>query len=143
MLKVLIPVDGSESAVRATQKFIETRGWYKETPHVDLLAVHLPVPHFPNMSIVISDEMLERYYSEECEIMLAPSKKALDAAPLNYAPQWRVGAIAENIIEEAERLDSDMIWMGTRGMTALSNMVLGSVAARVLHLAHCPVVLIR
>ena len=67
MLKVLLPVDGSASALRATQKLIETVGWYKEQPSVDLLAVHLPVPRFPNMSLVVSDEMLERYYAEECE----------------------------------------------------------------------------
>ena len=35
------------------------------------------------------------------------------------------------------------IYMGTRGMTALSSMVLGSVTTRVLHLAHIPVVLIH
>jgi len=143
VLKVLLPVDGSEYAVRATQKFIETRGWYTEAPHIDLLAVHLPVPHFPNMSTVVSDEMLERYYSEECESMLSPSEKALDAAAANYTPKWRVRDVAESIVEQAKQSGSDMIWMGTRGMTALSNMVLGSVATRVLHLAHCPVVLIR
>jgi hypothetical protein len=84
MLKVLLPVDGSESATRATQKLIETLGWYKEQPKVDLLAVHLPVPQFPNMSLVISNGMLNRYYTEECEAMLAPSKKALTAAGVNY-----------------------------------------------------------
>jgi nucleotide-binding universal stress UspA family protein len=36
-----------------------------------------------------------------------------------------------------------MIYMGTRGRTALANMVLGSVATRVLHLAHIPVVLVH
>lgn len=44
MLKVLLPVDGSANATRATEKLIETLGWYKEQPRVDLLAVHLPVP---------------------------------------------------------------------------------------------------
>jgi nucleotide-binding universal stress UspA family protein len=33
--------------------------------------------------------------------------------------------------------------MGTRGMTALASVVLGSVATRVLHLADIPVVLIH
>ena len=143
MLKVLHPVDGSQTAARATQELIQMVGWYKERPSVDLLAVHLPVPHFPNMSIVVSDEMLERYYAEECEGMLVPSKRALDAAGLSYTPRTRVGPIAESIVQQAKESGCDMIWMGTRGMTALSNMVLGSVAARVLHLAHCPVVLIR
>jgi nucleotide-binding universal stress UspA family protein len=143
MLKVLLPVDGSASALRATQKLIETVGWYKEQPSVDLLAVHLPVPRFPNMSLVVSDEMLERYYVEECEGMLAPSKKALDAAGVKYTAHRRIGAIAESIIEQANRSHSNMIYMGTRGMTAVSNMVLGSVTTRVLHLSHIPVVLIH
>jgi nucleotide-binding universal stress UspA family protein len=143
MLKVLLPVDGSESAARATHKFIETLGWYKEQPSVDLLAVHLPVPRFPNMSVVVSDEMLERYYADECEVMLAPSKKALEAAGVRYTARTRVGAIAESIIEQAKQSGSNMIYMGTRGMTALSNMVLGSITTRVLHLAHIPVVLIH
>jgi nucleotide-binding universal stress UspA family protein len=143
MLKVLLPVDGSESALRATQKLIETLGWYKEQPKVDLLAVHLPVPRFPNMSVVVSDEMIERYYAEECGAMLAPSKKALEAASVKYTEYTLVGTIAESIIDQAKRSGSNMIYMGTRGMTALSNMVLGSVTTRVLHLAHIPVVLVH
>jgi nucleotide-binding universal stress UspA family protein len=143
MLKVLLPVDGSESAARATQKLMETLGWYSERPKVDLLAVHLPVPRFPNMSVVVSDEMLERYYADECEVMLAPSKKALDAAGVKYTAHTLVGPIAESIVEQAKRSASNMIYMGTRGMTALANMALGSVATRVLHLAHIPVVLVR
>jgi nucleotide-binding universal stress UspA family protein len=143
MLKVLLPVDGSESAARATQKLIETLGWYKQHPTVDLLAVHLPVPRFPNMSVVVSDEMLERYYADECEVMLAPSKKALDAAGVKYTAHTRVGAIADSIVEQTKQSGSNMIYMGTRGMTALANMALGSVATRVLHLAHIPVVLVR
>ena len=32
MLKVLLPVDGSANATRATEKLIETLSWYKEQP---------------------------------------------------------------------------------------------------------------
>ena len=143
MLKVLLPVDGSESAIRATQKLVETIGWYKEQPKIDLLAVHLPVPRFANMDIVVSEEMLGRYYREECEEMLAPCKKVIDAAGIKYTVHTLVGPIAETIVEQARQSGSNMIYMGTRGMTAVSNMVLGSVTTRVLHLAHIPVVLIH
>ena len=143
MLKVLLPVDGSESAARATQKLIATIGWYKEPPVIDLLAVHLAVPHYPNMSKVVSEQTLERYYRDEMEAMLAPSKKALDAAGIKYTAHTLIGPTAETIVEHAKQSGSDMIYMGTRGMTALSNMVLGSVTTRVLHLAHIPVVLIH
>ena len=143
MLKLLLPVDGSPNATRATQKLIETLDWYKEPPGIDLLAVHLPLPRFPNMSIVISHEMVNRYYAEECEAMLAPSKAALDAAGVKYVAYTRVGMIAESIIEQAKECESAMLFMATRGMTALPSLVLGSVATRVLHLAHIPVVLIH
>jgi nucleotide-binding universal stress UspA family protein len=33
--------------------------------------------------------------------------------------------------------------MGTRGMTAIANLVLGSVATKVLHLTQVPVVLVH
>ena len=143
MLKVLLPVDGSPSAVRATQKLIDTLAWYKEPPTVDVVAVHLPVPRVPNMGAFVSKEMIEKYYEDECEAMLAPSRKLLDAAGVKYTAHRLVGQIAETIVDRAAKSGSDMIYMGTRGMSALANMALGSVTTRVLHLSHLPVVLIH
>jgi nucleotide-binding universal stress UspA family protein len=143
MFKILLPVDGSACAIRATQKLLDTLAWYKEHPQIDLLAVHLPVPRLRGMSAVVSKEMIERYYVEECEEMLAPSRKLLESSSVKYTPHTIVGPIAEGIIDLAKQSGSDVIYMGTRGMTALANMVLGSVATRVLHLAHIPVVLIH
>lgn len=54
-----------------------------------------------------------------------------------------VGPIAETLAGEAKNLKCDMIVMGTHGMGAVSGMLLGSVAAKTVHLARCPVVLIR
>lgn len=142
MLKVLLPVDGSDTSMGATKKLIEMLGWCKEPPQIDLLTVHVPVPKLPSMSMVVSDEMIDRFYDDECASMAA-SKAALDAAKVKYAVHTRVGPVAETIVDQAKKLQSDMIYMGTRGMTALSNMVLGSVATRVLHLAEIPVVLVH
>jgi nucleotide-binding universal stress UspA family protein len=142
MLKVLLPVDGSKSAVRATKALVKTLAWYKSSPRIDLLAVHLPVPRLHNMGLVISKQMLERYYAEESAVMLAPSEKILEEAKVKYTVHTAVGSIAETIIDQAKQSDSDMICMGTRGMTALGSMALGSVATRVLHLADIPVMLI-
>jgi len=61
----------------------------------------------------------------------------------DYSAHALVGPIAETIVDQAGKCGSNVIYMGTRGMTALSNMVLGSVATRVLHLAQIPVVLIH
>ena len=93
--------------------------------------------------VIVATLMIERYYDEECAEMLAPSKAALAAAGVNFTAHRRVGSIAESIIEQAKHSACNMMYMGTRGRTALANMVMGSVATKVLHLAHIPVVLVH
>lgn len=144
MVKILLAADGSESAVRATRKLVENAAAYKEPPQVELVTVHLPIPHVGGFSgVVVSHEMVEQYYREECEKALAPSKQVLDQARIRYTPHSLVGDIAKCIVEHADKTGCDMIYMGTRGMTAMSNMLVGSIATKVLHLAHIPVVLIH
>lgn len=47
------------------------------------------------------------------------------------------------IVEEASQLPADLIVIGTRGLTGLDHLLLGSTAERVLRLAHCPVVTVK
>ena len=144
MVKILLAVDGSESAVRATRKLIESAAAYRDPPQVELVTVHLPVPHVGGFSgVVITHEMIEQYYRDEGQKALAASKQLLDQAAIRYTPHILVGDIAKTIVEHAEKAGSDMIYMGTRGMTAMSNMLVGSIATKVLHLAHVPVVLVH
>jgi len=75
--------------------------------------------------------------------MLAVARQLLDAAGLRYVPPIPVGQIAQTVVEHAQRSGCTMIWMGTRGMAAVSSVVMGSIATRVLHLAHIPVVLVH
>jgi nucleotide-binding universal stress UspA family protein len=143
MMKLLLPVDGSPSALAATRKLIEMLGWYREPPAIELCTVHLPLPHYGNVGAFVSREMVQKYYDEESDAMLKPSRNVLDAASVPYSVHRLVGPIAESIVERAKQSGADMICMGTRGMSALANMTMGSVASRVLHLAHVPVLLIR
>ena len=144
MLKILLAVDGSESALRATRELVQAAALYREPPQVELVAVHLPVPHVGGFSgVVVTHEMIERYYAEEGGKMLASSRQLLDAAGIKYTPHILVGQIAQTIVEHAQRSGCRMIYMGTRGMTALSGVLMGSIATKVLHLAHIPVVLVH
>ena len=139
-MKILLPVDGSESAVRATRKLVETSAWYKQAPEVELVTVRLPVPH---VLFAGGQDMIQRYYREEGEKALAPSKQVLDTAGIRYSPHVLVGEIAQMIVEHAQKSGCDMIYMGTRGLSALASALLGSVATKVLHLARVPVVLVQ
>ena len=44
-MKILLAVDGSEIAIRATRKLVETSAWYKQAPQVLLVTVQPPVPY--------------------------------------------------------------------------------------------------
>ena len=50
-----------------------------------------------------------------------------------------VGGAAHVVSDIARDAGADVIVVGTRGRTALSGLLLGSVTHRLLHIAHCPV----
>jgi nucleotide-binding universal stress UspA family protein len=91
----------------------------------------------------IGHEALQRYYREEGEDALRGAKKLLDRATLACNLHIMVGPIAETLVTEAKKLKCDLIFMGTHGMGAVSGMLLGSVATKTVHLARCPVMLVR
>ena len=53
------------------------------------------------------------------------------------------GDTPEQIVEVADQAEASLIIMGTRGMTEWRSMLLGGVANKVVHQAHCPVLLVR
>ena len=87
--------------------------------------------------------MINRYYQEESEEALSTSKRLLDEARIASHTQMLVGPVAETIVKQAEAQGCELIYMGTRGMGGLKNVLLGSNAVKVLHLATIPVVLVK
>ena len=142
-MKILLAVDGSTHSNKATETLIKHAALYKDAPEVFLLYVHLPVPKLHGMSNVVSREMINRYYEDESEEALATSKRLLDEARIASHAQMLVGPVAETIVKQAEAQGCDLIYMGTRGMGGLKNVLLGSNAVKVLHIATTPVVLVK
>jgi universal stress protein A len=55
----------------------------------------------------------------------------------------RTGAAATAILDAARERNADLMVMGTRGLTGLAHIVMGSVAERVVRLAPCPVLTLK
>ena len=142
-MKILLAVDGSKSAMRAVDCLIEHADWYRDKPVVELVTVHLPVPKLPNMGLVVSKRQLDAYYRDEGRAALTKAMKKLDAAGIPFYERILVGPVAETLVAHARERRCDLILVGTRGMSAAANMLMGSTATKVLHLSKIPVMLVK
>ena len=142
MTKVLIPVDGSEHALHAVDYVIKNAAALKEPPQVLLLNVQWNVAA-GNVKLFINQKTIKDYYLEQGMAALQPARAVLDAAALPYQYHISVGTPAEAIAQYAHQQGADQIVMSRQGQGGLQSLLLGSVVNKVLHLANCPVLLVR
>jgi len=143
MLKLLVPVDGSDHSGRTIEYLLQHLNWYKGGAEIHLLNVQHPMPYGSRVSSVIGHDKINQYHHDEGMAALKSAMQKLDAAKVKYHHHIGVGDAAEIIGKYAEEKGCDQIFMGTRGMGTVSNMLLGSVATKVIHLATVPVVLVK
>ena len=141
-MKILLPFDASECALRTVDHLIAHGAWFRDLPEVHLLHVHAPIP-IGRVQAHIGKETLQAYYLEESQALLLEAQKKLDAAGQIHTTHIHVGQPAEVIVKMAADLGCDLIVMGTHGRSGIAGLVMGSVASRVLHLATCPVLLVK
>jgi len=138
--KVVVPVDGSESALRALG--VAARRAREGGATVHLLNVQLPIAS-AMVRLFVSQEAIDRYYSEEAERALGPARQVLEKQDLVFRQAVRVGHPHEIIATYARAASGDEIVMGSRGMGLLGNLALGSVATKVIHAAEVPVTVVK
>jgi nucleotide-binding universal stress UspA family protein len=144
MIKVLLPVDGSRHALAAVRTLIRHAGLFKDPVEVELVTVQGYVPRVAGLSkAVLKQAQIDRHFRDQAAKAFAPSRRLLDKAGIRHRDRVLTGEVAASLVKHAKSEGCEMIYMGSRGLTALSGLVLGSVATRVLHLAPMPVVLIK
>ncbi len=137
----LIPVDGSETALKAVAWAVARRDDWKEAPALHLLNVQPALPR--DVSRFIDADQVRDFHREEGLKALAEAERRLKAAGIEPRLHVSVGDSAETICEFAASRGCDLILIGTRGHTGLGGTLLGSVAAKVTHLSHVPLLLVR
>lgn len=140
-MKILVPVDGSEFSDRSL-KFVSSRTTLLgHAPEIELLSVQAPVP--ARATKLIESNSLAGYYDEEAAVILNPAVETLTKAGIKVTPHFSVGEAAPSIAKEAEKIDADLIIMGSHGRSALKGLLLGSVTNSVLALSKRPVLILR
>jgi nucleotide-binding universal stress UspA family protein len=84
-------------------------------------------------------EERQKKFQEQIDIVLPRSMKNA----LKMERILLIGVPFLEIIKTAKEKDVDLIVMGTHGRTGLTHVLIGSVAERVVHHAHCPVLTVK
>ncbi len=137
--RILIPTDGSENAKVAASKGLELaksiNAEVTAMSVVDMGTMAYASQGFNSMAPVYS--FLEESAKSAVDLVRAEGEeRGIDVKTIVGK-----GVPANAIIEESK--DYDLIVMGTMGRTGLPHLLLGSVAEKVVRLAHCPVLVIR
>ena len=139
MLKVLVPVDGSDNCLRAVEYLIAQTSLFKEPLDIHLLNVQHA---FPGTVRGVREEA-EKFHHDEGIKALAAARQVLDAARVKYTYHINVGDAAESICQFVKAQKLDQVVMGRRGIGTVANLLMGSVADKVLHLVDVPIVLVK
>lgn len=141
MEKILVPFDGSENALRAVQ-YAATIAKEKPSSEIFLLHVLDPVT-FKSQAALLSPVELSRLCPDDAVRVIGPARQILDHAGTPYHVHCRVGGAAGEIAQQVRESGCDGVIMGTRGMGPIANVLIGSVASRVVHLVDVPVTLVK
>lgn len=136
MEKALLAYDGSDGAQRALRTAVELfrdRGIL-----VTVVGVAEGIPLYGFAGRLPSPEQ-----EEERRRQLEEAGKTLAEYGIAFALAQRSGDSASAILHEAEKEGVDLIVMGTRGLGAAERWLIGSVSDKVLHHAHCSVLVAR
>ena len=141
-MKILVPVDGSSYTKRMLAYLAAHDEWLGGAHTYTLLHTVPPVP--PRAAAVIDKATLKAYYDDEAEKVLKPIRAFFARhKELKVDFVGKTGHAADTIIAQSDKGGFDLIIMGSHGHSALGNLVLGSVATKVLAQAKAPVLLVR
>lgn len=140
-MKILLAVDGSIYTKRMLAYVAAHDDWLGAHHQYTLLHA---VPAVPSRAAAMLDrDTLKSYYDEGAEKVFKPIRTFFGKQGLNAHFVFKVGAAAEIISDAARKGDYDLLMLGSHGHGTLSNLVLGSVATKVLANCSTPALLIR
>jgi nucleotide-binding universal stress UspA family protein len=131
---VVVPVDFSEQSIAAVDLAL---GMVEDASHVHVIHVLEPVMYIEYGWPGIDDEARCRHGEEALRKRLKGER--YDKVQLKAT----VGDPGTEIVAFAQKVGAELIVLPSHGRTGLTRLLIGSVAERVVRLAHCPVLVLR
>ena len=136
---ILVGVDGSEPSLRAVEKAAELAR--SLNAHLVVVTAFDPIP--PYLGSPYLEEAMAKQ-TEKAEEILAKARERIGDFPEGQLETEAIeGSAAEVILDAAEVHKADLIVLGTRGISGIAALLLGSEALKVASHAKCPVMLVH
>lgn len=141
--RILVPVDGSDTAARGMAEAIELA----RDLRAKLLLLHVVDEYVAYTTVELGTDtgpMLNAFRAQGQRTLesIASTARAAGAQPETLLVESLGMRVAERIIEEAVRREADLIVMGTHGRRGVKRALLGSDAEMVARYSPVPVMLV-
>ncbi len=140
-MKILVAVDGSPYTKKMLAYLAAHDEWLG--PQHEYTVVHAVGPVPPRAAAVLDKATLKAHYDDEAEKVLKSIRTFMTKQNLKANFVAKVGAPAELITGLAAKGDFDLLVMGSHGHGSFANLIMGSVATKVLSACETPVLLVR
>lgn len=140
-MKILLAVDGSTYTQHMLDYVAAHAEWLSPTHQYTV--VHAVPRISPRAMAALNQNLLAEHYRDEAEKVFQPIRAFL--AERSLVPEFigLTGYAADVIAQHADTGQFDLLMMGSHGQGSLRNLVLGSVATKVLAGCKVPVLLVR
>jgi nucleotide-binding universal stress UspA family protein len=135
--KILVAIDGSDSSMHALQESLSLA--FKEGSQITVVSV---APRFEGDLSLMEVGNISAALKNPFEIALSKAKEMAKSSRLSITIISEEGEPYERILDVAEAENCDLIVMGTKGMSGIERVLVGSVAAAVIGHSHRDVLVI-
>ena len=139
-MKILLAVDGSPYTKKMLA-YLTTHELFGQGNDFTVFNVQPALP--ARARAILGKAVVDKYYAEEAEKVLAPVSKFLLRHGIDAKSSWKSGPAAETIAKLAHSGKFDLLILGSHGHGTLVNLVMGSVATAVLAQCKVPALLVR
>jgi nucleotide-binding universal stress UspA family protein len=139
--KILVPLDGSEVA-EAVLPHAEALAKSENAELIIMRVPVLPAAEYVSLDPIIASTVRKDIRDEASKyVNHTVDKLARDR--IKAVGITKEGPVPDTILEVAEETHADMIAMSTHGRTGIKRWLMGSVADKIVHHTHIPVMLIH
>jgi nucleotide-binding universal stress UspA family protein len=140
-MRIVLAVDGSPASTRAARHVASLSRQLAEKPAVILLYVDLPLLRSVAMNLGVQG--VDKYHADNGRHALKGAKAVLARAKVDFTERVLIGDPARTIVKFIKSSKCDQLVMGSHGRGVFKNLVLGSVATKILSLCEVPVTIVR